>query len=825
MSEIFRETAPAYWAAGLPVIPLWPREKKPALFDWTTFCRRMPNEQEKAHWLNHHAEGNIGLPMGSQSGLVAFDVDSVDAGVVELLESLMPVASPWRRVGAKGYIAVFRYQGEKTFQIKDFNNKVICELLSDGRQFVLPPSIHPDTKQPYKANCDLLDVLKRVPDLPPEFEQLLRASLAHAGKQLSISGSSRITEWVPSSNRDERYTKVCGIYARAVLKGELTLLQAVQHVEEWPLTFTQQVEGDNLDPQKGVRNLITFMIRDVRDKNMVLKKGWDLGLTDENKAHLGIDLGAEEQEHSFEEIMNELEEGIKAARTDVSRLEVAENAIRRVSRSPSLDAARQEMLLKYIIKRSELPVSIATVRKSINAMQNRGIEGRSHAEVAGQVIKDIDNLRYDQGKFWTWVGSHWEEKPEHEIKYHVTENYSELPICRRENDYQAVVKTVATLANKKLADIETHGINFANGFLRPDLQLVAHYPGFGMNYFLPYRYLPELAGREHAPKFFNFLKTAWGNDEDCEAKITSLQEAICTTMFGMATKMSRAILLCGIAHSGKSVLLQIMQGLLPNDRISAISPNDWGDKFAPAMLAGKMLNIGGELHESKKIEGQIFKQIIVGEPINAQHKNAQLFKLQCLCAHWFASNHLPISDDMTQGFFRRWLILMFNTAFPEERRNVSLAEEIISEEREAIVAWASMAMERIMVNNRYSLPPSHEGAIKRILEAQDSVYFFLQQSARIKITPQLSVAGQTGNLTSIITPALTVCELYQTFSAMTGVKPVSRGRFFGRMKELGPMMGFKEVTATSVNGFPESGYAGLTVMDVSMAGRRSASSS
>ncbi|RAU22677.1 hypothetical protein CU669_08370 [Paramagnetospirillum kuznetsovii] len=176
---IFADTAPRLRAAGLSVLPLWPKQKKPALLDWSRFCNVLADDDEFVAWMTHHAGGNIGLACGPASGLVAFDVDTVNGELVKIIETVAP-ASPWRRVGAKGWVGLYRYKGEKTFQIRDEKGGTICELLSLGRQVVLPPSIHPDTGRVYTANMELAGYMEgggQFPDLPDDFEAKLREAL------------------------------------------------------------------------------------------------------------------------------------------------------------------------------------------------------------------------------------------------------------------------------------------------------------------------------------------------------------------------------------------------------------------------------------------------------------------------------------------------------------------------------------------------------------------------------------------------------------------------------------------------------------------------
>ena len=75
---LFREHAPRHWAAGLPVIPIAPGQKRPLLPGWQQFADRMPSDQDQQLWLEMYGDHNMGLPLGPQSGLVAVDIDTDD---------------------------------------------------------------------------------------------------------------------------------------------------------------------------------------------------------------------------------------------------------------------------------------------------------------------------------------------------------------------------------------------------------------------------------------------------------------------------------------------------------------------------------------------------------------------------------------------------------------------------------------------------------------------------------------------------------------------------------------------------------------------------
>src|SRR5262245_30118474 len=162
MTMIFREYAPRYWAAGLQAIPLIPNEKRPAIYKWQTWSQQKISDADKAAWLDSYATGNIGIPAGPASGLCFIDID-VTGEQLALIEGILP-KTPWRRVGAKGAVLAFKYNGAKSFKIIiPPNTKPVVEFFSTSGQIVLPPSIHPDTGKPYQATCELYEVLDQIP--------------------------------------------------------------------------------------------------------------------------------------------------------------------------------------------------------------------------------------------------------------------------------------------------------------------------------------------------------------------------------------------------------------------------------------------------------------------------------------------------------------------------------------------------------------------------------------------------------------------------------------------------------------------------------------
>ena len=805
--NIFLDNAPKYWAVGLPAIPLRAAQKAPAPKSWQIFGDRMPSQDEQDVWLMQYSGGNIGLPMGPSSGLVAIDIDSEDPTVLEVLEKVLP-PSPWHRVGKKGSVRVYKWNGERTQRIKASDGTMIVEILSKGTQFVLPPSIHPDTMLPYTANANLYEVLDKVLPLPMDFENVLRDAFAAKGIDVSRTNKAKISVFVPAGARDNALVAHAGILARSVTRGERTLLEAIAEITHWVDNFVEQVVGDPITADKAVGKLVEFLIRDVTSERAIaLPIGWDDGLTDEMKTDLGLTFTKDDEVWNADRMLEYLaevfnREGIKP--TDPMWISAVEVVLDKMAKGAGkLSMLDEDRVMRFVVAQSKNTMNVSVLKRQVSALRKGDIAGENHKEIADKVVEFISGygeLRFHVNSFWQWRGSHWEKVDNMEIQRIIQDNFGFYPACRRFQDYVAVMKACSVAVNKPLRDGVVAGLNFANGFLTDKLELVDHDPDFGCTYTLPYRYLPELAG--HMPVFNQYLADSWDRDPDYSDKVLALQEAFGATLFGVAPKYQRAFCLIGQAGSGKSRIMAILQGLVPKDVYSAISPTDWGDKYLPAMLYGKLINFAGELNEYQNIPGAAFKQIVGGEEMAGQYKNMQPFTFSPQSSHWFGSNHNPKTKDSSEGFTRRWLFLEWNYKVPAHKINRNLDQEILEYEVEAIVAWAVEGFRRLRDFGDYTFPASHLVRQDQMAQDNNSVRYFLTEHARVSV-------GRKKNGNIEMSEAALHGE-YWAFCIGTNTTPrVNMKTFHQMMKDLQEPFDFEQVVTFTPNGNPETKYRGI----------------
>lgn len=151
---------------------------------WQKWCIEQPNEHTVAGWarmLGDATDAGIGVACGR--GLIVVDIDT-DACMNAVMDAL-PVAVVSKR-GKKG-VSLFYRGNTDLIQPKHFNavgGGALVDLLSTGTQSVLPPSIHPDTGEPYVwiSEDTLLDTpIGHLTELPNDVVERLSKVLARFG--------------------------------------------------------------------------------------------------------------------------------------------------------------------------------------------------------------------------------------------------------------------------------------------------------------------------------------------------------------------------------------------------------------------------------------------------------------------------------------------------------------------------------------------------------------------------------------------------------------------------------------------------------------------
>jgi len=172
-----------YFECGYVPIPIHHKGKNPAIkTDWTRWCRERPPESLIEEWDSDYAKRgwNIGVTCGPASGIIVVDIDTDDPKVLDLCPP-----SPVRRRGQKGEARFFRYSPEIQSQSFPY-----LDILSNGRQVLVPPSIHPKTEKPYIwLTPDTIETIR--PEDLPELDTSFISKLMPQLRSVRTKGEGR----------------------------------------------------------------------------------------------------------------------------------------------------------------------------------------------------------------------------------------------------------------------------------------------------------------------------------------------------------------------------------------------------------------------------------------------------------------------------------------------------------------------------------------------------------------------------------------------------------------------------------------------------------
>lgn len=201
------------------------------------------------------------------------------------------------------------------------------------------------------------------------------------------------------------------------------------------------------------------------------------------------------------------------------------------------------------------------------------------------------------------------------------------------------------------------------------------------------------------------------------------------------------------------------------------------------------------------IDGQRFKDIVSGDDIQMQYKNGQLFMDSVYATHWFASNHLPKTQDTSEGFNRRWLVFRFDNPVAPTKRILDYGEIIAMEEREGIAAWAVEALPRLMMQNEYTLPESHKERVAEMANANNSVRYFVTESQKVRFNKGHQVSE------------FKLHASYYSFCLGPGAcSPFGIRQFRSKMRDMESEFKFKIKMVMSPNGANECIYEGVELV-------------
>jgi len=262
--SIFKAAAWKFIERGISVIPIAPGSKKPGKWsqehgwvgmgDWTRFAKRLPTEIELEHWYTWPDAG-IGVVLGQVSNLTCLDKDyDIPNGGNDALQAIIPY-SPIAKKGEKGWTRFYQFNGERSCSF-DVGGARVLDVLAEGRQTVIPPTVHPSGCSYVWITEESLDSIlttNELPKLPADFLDQVARVLAPYQTEPDIKHQKKVPTQRDNSEKINTDLSIQAEYFRDLNR------VALQRLDDWvtKLIPTAKVHNDGyrcIATWRGVKN-------------------------------------------------------------------------------------------------------------------------------------------------------------------------------------------------------------------------------------------------------------------------------------------------------------------------------------------------------------------------------------------------------------------------------------------------------------------------------------------------------------------------------------------------------------------------------------------
>lgn len=195
----------------------------------------------------------------------------------------------------------------------------------------------------------------------------------------------------------------------------------------------------------------------------------------------------------------------------------------------------------------------------------------------------------------------------------------------------------------------------------------------------------------------------------------------------------KAFFFVGNPASGKSKVLDMIAAFCGKENVASLSLRDLDDRFRPANLFGKTVNINADLDKAKIQNTGNFKSLVTGDLILAEVKYGKPFSFANTCKLIYASNTYPDFSNDPEGVQRRLILFPCQHKFdrsdpdfnPHIDRDLQCPETL-----SALLNLSIRGYQKLIQNGGFSSNSATQSALEEFKCNQDSVYVWMKECDR-----------------------------------------------------------------------------------------------
>ena len=192
-------------------------------------------------------------------------------------------------------------------------------------------------------------------------------------------------------------------------------------------------------------------------------------------------------------------------------------------------------------------------------------------------------------------------------------------------------------------------------------------------------------------------------------------------------------MLYGLGANGKTVYTSVLTSLHGEDNVSNVPLTQMvSDRFALADLENKDVNIDNELGNQNIKDTAILKRLTGGsrQRIRIQRKNQRAYDTTLYAKLFFNANKIPNSEDESDAYNRRVIIITFPNRFEGALADKLLVSKLTTDEEKSGIFNVLMMALRLIHHNKdiYVNEKTIEEKRLKYLRAHSPVKAFLEET-------------------------------------------------------------------------------------------------
>lgn len=192
---------------------------------------------------------------------------------------------------------------------------------------------------------------------------------------------------------------------------------------------------------------------------------------------------------------------------------------------------------------------------------------------------------------------------------------------------------------------------------------------------LPYTYDPNAP----CPLWLETLGVLLPRTEQGDHRIEVLQEFMGLTLIPGDVSYQKFLILLGEGNNGKSTILAVWEALLGPENVSHVPLDRFGGEFRLVEMMDKLANIAGDMNHVDRIAEGILKQLVTGDPIQANRKNRAMVTMTPSARLIFGANEFPTISDRSDGVWRRAIGMPFYVQLEPGQVDIHRPQRLLDE--------------------------------------------------------------------------------------------------------------------------------------------------